>query len=444
MLQHKERVGEPLAMHRLFIRIVILSLIAIFGAAAASAQRRVALVIGNSNYVHVPVLANPQNDARAIAEVLERLGFEVVLALDVARQDMARPLSEFSQKLAGADVGLFFYAGHGLSFDGRNYLVPVDATAENHIQVKFEMTAIDEIAEEMARSVRLNIVMLDACRNNPLTARLERSLGASRSSSLTRGLSVMRPVGQESSIVFATAPGEVAADGAGAHSPFTKAVLDHIETPGLTIEAVLRNVRRDVRAATSNGQLPEMWHRLENTFYFNTSTSDASDTATISSQSAGQRGYSPEDDRLYWKSVKDLGDAGLLRSYVEEFPKGRYVAIAERMIARLASEPDAGAQRNAAATDTAPTGQAFRPSFNCEENIGATEQAICGSRTLSELDLRLAALYFETYGRVGKNEGQKLRDEQRAWLKTRNACLADAQCLESAYGQRIDALRNIP
>ena len=194
----------------------------VLSAGNASAQRRVALVIGNSNYVHVPVLTNPQNDARAIAKALERLGFEVVLALDVTRQDMARPLSEFSRKLTGADVGLFFYAGHGLSFDGRNYLVPVDATAENHIQVKFEMTAIDEIAEEMARSVRLNIVMLDACRNNPLAARLERSLGTSRSASLTRGLSVMKPVGQESSILFATAPGEVAADGSGAHSPLPR------------------------------------------------------------------------------------------------------------------------------------------------------------------------------------------------------------------------------
>ena len=413
------------------------------GAVSASAERRVALVMGNSNYEHVPVLPNPQNDARAIAAALERLNFDVVLALDVTRQTMAQPLSTFSQKLNGADVGLFFYAGHGLSFEGHNYLVPVDATAENHIQVKFEMTAIDQIAEEMARSVRLNIVMLDACRNNPLAERLERSLGGSRSASVSRGLSVMNPVGQESSIVFATAPGDVAADGAGSHSPFTKALLDHIEMPGLTIEAVFRNVRRDVRMATTNKQLPEMWHRLENTFYFNGQSPTAGAPPVLPQarqNGASRNAYSAEDDRLYWESVKDLGDPALLQSYIEEFPNGRYVAIAKSLIARA---PDNG-NASSAPRETAPADNKapLKPSFNCEENLGATEQAICSSRTLAELDLRLAATYFEVYGQLSRVRGLALRKEQRDWLKTRDDCGGDVACLETTYRQRLQALKS--
>lgn len=412
----------------------------------APAERRVALVIGNSNYTQVPTLPNPQNDARAIAEVLKRLNFEVVLALDVTRQTMAEPLSQFSRLLTGADVGLFFYAGHGLSFEGRNYLVPVDATADNHIQVKFEMTAIDQIAEEMARAVRLNIVMLDACRNNPLAEKLERSLGSSRAASVLRGLAVMKPVGQESSIVFATAPGDVAADGSGAHSPFTKALLDHIEKPGLTIEAVFRNVRRDVRAATGNQQLPEMWHRLENTFQFN-GQSPAAGGPTAGPQT-GQTGasrntYSVEDDRLYWESVKDLGDASLLQSYIDEFPGGRYVAIAKTLIARLSS---ISANTPATPRNTTPesaSGSLLKPSFNCAEDLGLAEQTICGSRTLAELDLRLAVQYFEVYGQLNRARGLVLRKEQRDWLKKRNSCQADASCLETTYRQRLERLANI-
>ncbi len=432
-------------MHSITLRTLICVGAILLSSGASLAERRVALVIGNSNYVHTAPLANPANDARAIAAALKRLGFDVVLALDVTQSEMAQPLSEFAKLLQGADVALLFYAGHGLSFEGRNYLVPVDARAESAIYVKFQMTPIDRIAEEMARSVRLNIVILDACRNNPLATELARSLGpASRSADVARGLSVMAPVGRESVILFATAPGDVAADGRGAHSPFTVALLNHIESPSASIEDVFREVRRDVREATRNQQLPEMWLRLEHRFQFqraNMSAAQPQESRIIPNSTAATR-PNGEDDRLYWESVRNLGDVGLLKSYVEEFPNGRYVTIAETMIAKLSKgkpkEPSAPAPADARSEMSQPR---IAPSFNCQEDQGQTEQVICNNAALARLDVELSELYFRSFGRASRDDGVRLQKAQREWLKQRNACAADAPCIRKSYEQRIKELK---
>jgi uncharacterized protein YecT (DUF1311 family) len=434
------------AMRLITLRTLICVGVILLSSGASLAERRVALVIGNSNYVHTAPLANPVNDARAIAAALQRLDFDVVLALDVTQNEMAQPLSEFAKRLQGADVALLFYAGHGLSFEGRNYLVPVDAKAESAIYVKFQMTPIDRIAEEMARSVRLNIVILDACRNNPLATELARSLGpASRSADVARGLSVMAPVGRESVILFATAPGDVAADGRGAHSPFTVALLNHIESPSASIEDVFREVRRDVREATRNQQLPEMWLRLEHRFQFrraNASAAQPPESRVIPGSTAATK-PNGEDDRLYWESVRNLGDVGLLKSYVEEFPNGRYVTIAEAMIAKLSKaepkEPSAAAPADARSEMSQQP--RIAPSFNCEEDQGQTEQVICNDPTLARLDVELSQLYFRSFGRASRDDGLRLQKAQREWLKQRNACATDAPCIRKSYEQRIKELR---
>jgi uncharacterized protein YecT (DUF1311 family) len=300
----------------------------------------------------------------------------------------------------------------------------------------------------MAQSVRLNIIILDACRNNPLATRLSRSLGqTSRSADISRGLSAMKPVGRESLILFATAPGQVAADGSGLHSPFTQALLKHIDAPGLSIEEVFRNVRRDVREATANRQLPEMWLRLENRFQFNgnsLSMAGQSEQAIASDDGAEAKGSDAEQDQLYWESVRSLGDAELFRKYVEEFPNGRYVAIAKHMIAKLSrtnESPNGTTSSIKEADRSQSAGDIVSPSFNCQENTGVIEQIICSDQKLAKLDLELSQLYFRVYGRLDRDAGLRLRNDQREWLRARDACIADIKCVENAYMRRIELLK---
>ncbi len=217
------------------------------------AYERVGLVIGNGNYAHAGVLANPVNDAQAVADALNDVGFDVVLGRDLDRAAMERLLREFLRKAASAKVVLVFYAGHGLQVDGRNYLVPVDAKVESASDLAFDTVELDKILGSLEDPARATIVILDACRDNPLT----RSTAArSRSTSVGSGLAAYSTLGTGTLIAFATAPGKVALDGTGRNSPFTASLVKHIRTPGLEVRSMLTRVRADVMAATGNKQLP--------------------------------------------------------------------------------------------------------------------------------------------------------------------------------------------
>ena len=154
---------------------------------AKAAPNRVALVIGNGAYQHAPELANPPNDANAIATSLEGLGFTVFREVDLSRVNMERLIRDFAKTLKGADTGLFFYAGHGLQVNGKNYLVPVDAKLNDEIDLEFEAIDLNKVLRIMERSTKTNMVFLDACRDNPLARNLARSMGT-RSSAIGRGL----------------------------------------------------------------------------------------------------------------------------------------------------------------------------------------------------------------------------------------------------------------
>jgi hypothetical protein len=188
-----------------------------------SAERRVALVVGNSAYRAVPVLPNPRRDAQAMAAALKRLGFDVELRIDGNRAQMDEAIRRFGDRLEGAQVGLFFYAGHGLQFNGVNYLVPVDATLGKERDLDFEAVELARVLKQMEAQRRINVVFLDACRDNPLSRSLARHLGVHRSL-LGRGLApVDAPAG--TLIAYATKGGEVAADGTGNHSPYPGTVF---------------------------------------------------------------------------------------------------------------------------------------------------------------------------------------------------------------------------
>lgn len=221
--------------------------------APAQAQERVALVIGNGNYANAGTLANPVNDAQAVAAALRDVGFDVALGRDLDRSAMERLLRDFLRKAGSAKVALLFYAGHGMQVDGRNYLLPVDAKIETASDLGFETVELDKILGNLEDPGRATIVILDACRDNPMS----RSFAArSRSSSVGTGLAAYSTLGTGTLIAFATAPGKVALDGTGKNSPFTESFVRHLRTPNVEVRTMLTRVRADVMAATGNKQLP--------------------------------------------------------------------------------------------------------------------------------------------------------------------------------------------
>lgn len=237
-------------------------------AAPCAAQRRVALVIGNSAYAHAGALANPANDARAMAAVLQEQGFDVLLGLDLDKRGFDGKVRDFSRALSGADAGIFFYAGHALQVLGRNYLVPVDGELKSERDIDFETVGVDFILRQMEleREGKTNVVLLDACRDNPLARNLARSLGT-RSSSVGRGLAQVQ-AGVGTFIAYSTQPGNVAVDGEGANSPFTAALVKAIREPGRNLTAIMIEVRKEVLDATGGRQVPWDHSALTGDFYF--------------------------------------------------------------------------------------------------------------------------------------------------------------------------------
>jgi uncharacterized caspase-like protein len=226
-----------------------------------------ALVIGNGAYANVPPLLNPPNDARDVADALHGLGFRVIEGYDLDSAAMRGKISEFGAALPGAGVALFYYAGHGLQVSGKNYLVPTDAKLERPSSLSTEAIEVGSVLADMETEKRVNLVFLDACRDNPLSRSLARSYASSRAVDVTQGLAQLNS-GIGTLITFATSPDTVALDGDGRNSPFTAALLKYIGTPGLEIRSMLTRVRADVIQATHEKQVPWDHSSLTGDFYF--------------------------------------------------------------------------------------------------------------------------------------------------------------------------------
>jgi uncharacterized caspase-like protein len=250
---------------RLCLAAAGVSLLLVFPAAA---DKRVALVIGNSAYMHGGTLVNPANDAGDMAAALSDLTFDVILGLDLDKQAFDAKVRDFSRALAHADTGLFFYAGHGLQVAGHNHLVPIDAQLHGERDLDFETVSLDFVLKQMEleREGKTNIVFLDACRDNPLAHNLARSMGT-RSTSIGRGLAQVE-TGVGTFIAYSTQPGNVALDGGGRNSPFTAALARNVKEPGRNITAVMIEVRKEVLAATDGKQVPWDHSALTGDFYF--------------------------------------------------------------------------------------------------------------------------------------------------------------------------------
>ncbi len=233
---------------------------------SVSTETRVALVIGNSRYDNVPSLRNPEGDARAVATSFERLGFsDVTLRFDLGRDELIDALRTFSDKAVTADWAVVYFAGHGFEMGGVNYLVPVDAKLVRDTHASFEAVQLDQLLTAMSGARKLRLAILDACRNNPFTSRMQMS----GTRSVGRGLGLIEPEGG-TLVAYAARHGQVALDGDGANSPYVSALLQHMATEKLEIGLLFRHVRDTVRQLTGQSQEPYVYGSLPSeALYFN-------------------------------------------------------------------------------------------------------------------------------------------------------------------------------
>lgn len=308
-------------------------------AAAAHAQeRRVALVIGNSRYQNVPELSNTINDAQLIAATLQRLGFVLVggkAQTDLDLAAMKKVLLDFRTQAASADVALFYYAGHGLQMTGVNWLVPIDANPTSAADADFQLLDADTVLKQMdASGARLKLMILDACRNNPLGGRGLRDVGA--------GLAEMHaPHG--TLISYATQPGAVASDGpAGANGPFAAALAQSMTVAGTNVFDMLNNVALKVEKATGDAQQP--WFAsspLDGQFYFAGPAPSAPTAAAAQSTAvpAASDHSGADIEMLFWQSIKDSSNTADFQAYLNQYPKGAFAGLARNRIAALTPKP---------------------------------------------------------------------------------------------------------
>ncbi|MBV9824352.1 MAG: caspase family protein [Alphaproteobacteria bacterium] len=246
--------------------------------APANADQRVALVVGESSYRYVPALANPSNDARALAAVVQQLGFSTTLSLDVDLNAFQRAIAQFISQIPTADVSVFYFAGHAMAVNGQNYIAPIDAQLADAADVQTRFVPLNSLLMQITeRSRRATLIILDACRTNPFE-----QTAAARGFRVSRGLAEVNlnrsslggttdsnGAASGTLIAFATGPGTEAADGNGAHSPFTAALLRNLGSSGLEINSVFNRVRQEVWEATQHRQLPWSQSAMVGDLYLN-------------------------------------------------------------------------------------------------------------------------------------------------------------------------------
>jgi len=292
----------------------------------ALAERRIALVIGNSDYNDTSIsLANPKNDAEDMAAALRSLAFDVVMVTNASKRTVDGAVQQFARLGSEADSVVFYYAGHAMQYQGRNYLMPVDATLEDELSLRYNLVSFDDIRAAMSRTRGIKVMILDACRNNPLAERFERSqVGANRGGMATRGLARVDTTAG-TVVSYATAADNVAIDGTGRNSPYTAALLRRLQEAGLEIEMMFRRVAADVNAETQGRQRPETYVSLLGEYYLN------------------------QSDRVLWEQVKAGDDPKAVRAFLARFPSSNHALSARTLLQSLeqkqAARPDAGAVR---------------------------------------------------------------------------------------------------
>ena len=378
---------------------ILLSLIfMLFTAHSALADKRVAFVVGNGAYKNVAQLPNPPIDAKAMASVLRNVGFEVVEGVNLTRDKMTEKLLDFGKRAQGADVAVFYYAGHGIAISGTNYLLPIDADIKSEMDVKLGAAInIDLTLDQTMGDAKVKLVFLDACRDNPFAAKIKST--ATRSVSVGQGLAEMKS-GEGTLIAFATGPGQTALDGQeGTNSPFTRALIAHITEPGVEIQQAMTEVRAQVNEETNKGQLPWGHTNLIGSVYLNPAAppkeappaaaaapGGATTPAAPAVASTGS-GSSSEVEVEFWRSVKDSNKPEELNAYLSSYPNGQFKSLALARIAAIENGPSTTTRNLTSGVDQA--------TFTEEANQTTEDQIGLDKGQRRDVQRRLTGLGFD-------------------------------------------------
>lgn len=331
--------------------LFLLPVLLLFFCQPAWAGNRVALVIGNSAYKNAAPLSNPVNDAAIVEATLKNAGFDVVQTRrDLQAIEMRRTLRDFADQARDADVAVIYYAGHGMEIEGTNYLIPVDATLERDTDVYDEAFSLDRVMLAIEPARQLRLVILDACRNNPFSEKMKRTVG---SRSISRGLARIEPATANTLVAFAAKAGSTASDGNSKNSPYASALVKYIGTPGLDLRRVFGFVRDDVMKATGNRQEPYVYGTLggDDVPLVPAKETAKEPTREPAKEAAKEAAPSPtlrSEIRRDYELALQVGNKDALNFFIVQYPDGYYASLAKLQLAKIDAE-----EKRAAAAEKA-------------------------------------------------------------------------------------------
>ncbi len=345
----------------------------------AFAEKRVALVLGNSAYRNVAPLANPVNDSARIASTLKEAGFDVVDSRrDLSAADTRRALRDFADRSRDADIAVVYYAGHGIEVDGGNYLIPVDARLERDTDVYDEALSLDRVLVAIEPAKKLRLVILDACRDNPFSRSMKRTV-ASRA--IGQGLAKVEPTSPNVLIAYSAKAGSTAADGDGKNSPFTAALSHHLTKPGLDVRRAFGFVRDEVLKTTGNKQEPFVYGSLGGEDVPLVPARPAPAAAAPATPAPSAQAEARRDYEL----ALQIGNKSALNAFLAQYPDGFYASLAKLQLDKIAAE-----ETRVAATEKARQAEQERSRL-AAEGAQKSQQAKADAEAKAAEQARVAA-----------------------------------------------------
>jgi Caspase domain len=382
-----------------FCRFAFLAAL-LFACHPACAEKRVALVVGNSNYKNAAVLPNPGNDATAIAATLRNAGFDIVDSrLDLTANEMRRVLRDFAEQARDSDVAVVYYAGHGIEIDGTNYLIPTDATLQHDTDVYDEAFSLDRVLLTIEPARQLRLVIVDACRNNPFAETMKRTVS---SRAISRGLARIEPNSTNTLVAFAAKAGLTALDGASKNSPYAMALIRHIATPGLDVRRAFGYIRDDVLQATGNRQEPYVYGSLGGADIALVPVAPVAPTRPATSAQS--------EIRQDFELALQVGNQSALNAFLAQYPDGFYASLARLQLAKINAE-----DARVAATEKARLAERERARLAAE---GAQrkdqEKAAADAKDAEERRLAAEKIKQAVQDRVAEAERRRLAADMAA------------------------------
>ncbi|MBR0987924.1 caspase family protein [Bradyrhizobium liaoningense] len=400
------------------IALTALAFFALAGCLACSpalADKRVALVIGNSAYKSVPKLANPASDAGLIGGMLRKAGFDTVdVRQDLNASEMRKALREFGGRTRDADVAVIYYAGHGMEVDGTNYLIPIDAALETDTDVYDEALPIDRVLVSIEPAKQLRLVILDACRDNPFAKSMKRTV-ASRA--IGRGLAKVEPTTPNTMIAFAAKAGSTASDGDSRNSPFATALADHLPKPGLDLRKAFGFVRDDVLKSTANKQEP---------FVYGSLGGDDVPLVPAKPVATGPQANPQSELRRDYELALQLGTRDGWEAFLAQYPEGFYANLAKGQLNKIGAE-----ETRASAEQKAKAAEQEKARLVAERAQKAEQDKAAAAAKVAE-DARIAA---EKQKQIEQARAEAAEQQRKVAEAAAAKALAEKQVAERAKAE---------